>query len=597
MRIVVILTWLLILPVSALGQVADWKQVKDRVAGAIVHVRVVHETREYLKPYRQGDLKLRMGTGFFVSKGLLVTNQHVIEGARTIKVEGVGSKEKFAMRVAAEPSVRFDLALLEFVSDEERLRFEAVNGPIQPLEWGEWEAARPGAQVAVLGFGNSDQLVATQGIISNWEPRHDLFQRRLDHVTLIRTDAAVNPGNSGGPVVSDQGRVIGISARYGAGENIGLLIPFVTARQVVAVMRKEGRFVKTDPGLIAYNLNPVLRATLGLDPGQQGMVVSHVLPGSPADRAGLRQWDVLTSVDGYAIEHGEIRHEHIGKVPYWFVFNAAPEGTRLALEVLRGSTHLDMQLNLTPVSMPRIWLPTEGEDYRAEWGFLGGLVITEVTRDLLEEIEEGGNWRWDLVNDAPRAGKLYVVANIEPGTQAMAYQEYGLDMLQLRVLAIDGVPLEGALSDRLDALYHAVEEGSAPEVVTVDLEKHISIRLDTARLAADMQALEDRYPAIARKAPRPAQTARGGWNRRAHQVSHRWLGASGGGKEGGQPVPGSRRESRSVSRTTGQSCGGALNDCAHGQAEQGSSTASQGRPTHARWPVGERFPGSGGARP
>lgn len=528
MRNVVILILTLIYPLSAMGEAADWKQVKGRAGAGIVHVHVVHETYEYLKPYRQGDLKIRMGTGFFVSEGLLVTNQHVIEGARIIKVEGVGSKEKFAMRLAAEPSVRFDLALLEFVSDEERARFEAINGAIRPLEWAGWEEARPGAQVAVLGFGNSDQLVATQGIISNWEPRHDLFQRRLDHVTLIRTDAAVNPGNSGGPVVSDRGRVIGISARYGAGENIGLLIPFVTARQVVEVMRREGRFVKTDPGLIAYNLNPVLRATLGLEAGQRGLVISHVLPGSAAERAGLRQWDVLTTVNGYPIEHGEIRHEHIGKVPYWFVFNASPPDTQLSFEVLRGGERRDVELSLAPVSMPRIWLPAEGEDYRAEWGFLGGLVITEVTRDLLEEIEQGGNWRWDLVNDTPRAGKLYVVANIEPGTQAMSYQEYGLDLLQLRVLAIDGVALEGSLSERLDGLYRAVEEGSAPEVVTVDLEKHISIRLDTARLAQDMRALKDRYPAIARQDRGLGQTARVGWNRRVHQVSHRWLDPSAG---------------------------------------------------------------------
>ncbi len=111
------------------------------------------------------------------------------------------------------------------------LSFVPVSGVAQYahwkeiLEWAQWEEAQPRDQVAVLGFGRSEKLVATQGIISSWEPRHDLFQHRLDHVTLIRTDAAVNSGNSGGPVVSVNGRVIGISARYGEGENIGFLIP------------------------------------------------------------------------------------------------------------------------------------------------------------------------------------------------------------------------------------------------------------------------------------------------------------------------------------------------------------------------------------
>ncbi len=305
----------------------DWKEVKDDASSGIVRVHVVHETREHLKPYRQGDLAQRLGTGFFIDERTLVTNQHVIEGARSIKVEGANNKEKFAMRLASEPSIRFDLATIEFADEAERERFQRINGPIRPLAWASWEEARPGGQIAVLGFGNSEKLVATQGIISNWEPRHDLYQRRLDHVTLIRTDAAVNPGNSGGPAVSPEGRVIGISARYGAGENIGLLIPFSTARQVVSLMAERGRFVDTDPGIVAYNLNPVSRKALRVSAEQTGLVISHVLEQSPAANAGIERWDIMTAIDGHAIDHGEIEHPVIGKVPWWFAVNTAAPGT------------------------------------------------------------------------------------------------------------------------------------------------------------------------------------------------------------------------------------------------------------------------------
>ena len=108
---------------------------------------------------------------FFLDDGLIVTNQHIIEGARTIKIESVATKEKFNVELAAIPSLKFDLAVLKFASDEERQRFERMNGDIRPLEWAQWEEAQPGQEVSVLGFGNSNQLVATQGIISNWEPR------------------------------------------------------------------------------------------------------------------------------------------------------------------------------------------------------------------------------------------------------------------------------------------------------------------------------------------------------------------------------------------------------------------------------------------
>ncbi len=502
----------------------DWKDIKEEASSGIVRVYVVHETREHLKPYRQGDLAQRMGSGFFIDEHTLVTNQHIIEGARSIKVEGVRSKEKFAMRLASKPSIRFDLATLEFTNEAERERFQRINGPIGPLEWANWDEARPGGQIAVLGFGNSEKLVATQGIISNWEPRHDLYQRRLDHVTLIRTDAAVNPGNSGGPAISPEGRVIGISARYGAGENIGFLIPFSTARQAVSAMVEQGQFVKTDTGIISYNLNPVSRKALGVNAEQAGLVVSHVLENSPAADAGIKRWDIVTAIDGHAIDHGEIDHPVVGKVPWWFAANTATPGTDLKLDIKRNGADSTIRLVMQPIQIPRIWLPTEGADYPLEWGFLGGLVITEVTRELLEKIESVGNWRWDLVNDAEPGEKLFMVTSIEPDTQAMTYSEYGLDLLQLRVLAIDGRPVEKSLGEHLDRLYASVEQGSAAPFVTIELEKNISIQFATDQLIADMAGLEDRFPGIVQQTVQPRTEAAA---MQPHEIQrgtgHRWL--------------------------------------------------------------------------
>jgi len=498
-RIFIIFVILILAPASAFAESADWIEVKSRLSSGIVHIHVAYEVHEQTKPYRQSNLEFKMGTGFFLDGGLIVTNQHVIEGARTIKIEGVATKEKFDVELAAIPSLKFDLAVLKFSNDKERQRFERINGGIQPLEWARWEEAQPGQEVSVLGFGNSNQLVATQGIISNWEPRYDVYQRRLDHVTLIRTDAAVNPGNSGGPVVSPSGRIIGISARYGAGENIGLLIPFATAQKVVNTLKEKGKFIKTETGLVTYNINPTLREILGLSADQTGVVVSHVVADSSADKAGIHQWDVLTSVDGYQINHGEIRHPHAGNIPYWFLFNASAPETTVHFQLLRKGKKFDTKLTLAASDKPRTWLPLEGADYQPEWGYLGGLVITEVTRSLLTEIEKNGNWRWDLVNDSSPTNKIYIVSNIEYGTQAMNYQEYGLDLMQLRVYSINGKPLNGNLSKLLDEIHHSITMGTAAPSVVVRLENNISIQLKTSQLQEDMLALVDRYPSVAHK--------------------------------------------------------------------------------------------------
>ena len=311
---------------------------------------------------------------------------------------------------------------------------------------------------------------------------------------MIRTDAAVNPGNSGGPVVSSSGRIIGISARYGAGENIGLLIPFATAQKVVDTLRTKGKFIKTETGLVTYNINPTLREILGLSVDQTGVVVSHVAANSSADIAGIRQWDILTSVNGYQINHSEIRHPHAGNIPYWFLYNAAAPETAVNFKVLRKGKKIDTTLKLTASEKPRNWLPVEGGDYKPEWGYLGGLVITEVTRGLLTEIEEKGNWRWDLVNDSSPTNKIYIVSNIEYGTQAMSYQEYGLDLVQLRVYSINGKPLNGNLSQQIDEIHDSITMGTASRTVVVRLENNISIQLKTSQLKSDMLALVDSLP-------------------------------------------------------------------------------------------------------
>ena len=198
---------LILTPVIGFSKYPEWKDITKTAAAGIVRVHVIHQAKQHIKPYSDGDLYSRLGTGFFINNRQFVTNQHVVEGSHTIKIEGAGTHERFEVKLAAKPSLKFDLAILEFINDEERKRFELVNGPISALEWADWEEAQPGDQVSVLGFGRSEKLVATQGIISSWEPRYDLFQKRLDQVTLIRTDAAVNTGNSGGPVLSANGQL------------------------------------------------------------------------------------------------------------------------------------------------------------------------------------------------------------------------------------------------------------------------------------------------------------------------------------------------------------------------------------------------------
>jgi len=489
MRVLLIVVLLHLMP-SLL--VADWRTVKEETSGGIVRIHVVHENPNWLKPYRRGEFQHRRGTGFFISNNHIVTNQHIVEGAHEIKIEGVNTKEKFSVRLAAEPSLKFDLAILEFSSLEEKARFERINGDIKALKWAEWEAAQPGSPITVLGYGNSEQMVTTRGIISAWEPRFDRYQRRLNHVTLIRTDAAVVPGNSGGPAVSPEGKVIGVSARYENSGNIGLLIPFDSAKKVVDSLLEKGKFTSSAAGFVWYSINPVLRRTLNLSDAQTGVVISHVYSNSAAEQAGLRQWDVVTAINGNSIQHGEIKHAQAGKLPFWFSFNTASPGTKVNFEVLRDNKLSQIEVTLGPSVQYRHWFPTEGADYAPEWGYLGGMLIVEVTRGLLNQLEDANSWRWDLVNDSHNAEKLYIVADIEPATQAMSYEDYDLDLYHSQIVSINGEPIRGSLQKQLNKLYQQIETGAAPAAVTVEFEQFRSIQLEAKHLLKERNTFYSR---------------------------------------------------------------------------------------------------------
>ena len=140
----------------------------------------------------------------------------------------------------------------------------------------------------------------------------------------------------------------------------------------------------------------------------------------------------------------------------------------------------------------------EHNDYKPEWGYLGGLVITEVTRGLLTEMEDNGNWRWDLINESSPTNKIYIISSVEPDTQAMSYQEYGLDLIQSRIYSINGTSLNGKLSERLAELHRNILADTAPASTVIELENNISIQLNSSHLQNDMLALVDRYPTVAK---------------------------------------------------------------------------------------------------
>ncbi|MGE5097266.1 MAG: DegQ family serine endoprotease [Betaproteobacteria bacterium] len=245
-------------------------------------------------PTPRGPLRpFGLGSGFIVSPdGYVVTNAHVVENAEEINVRLADKREFKAKLVGAD--TRSDVAVV---------KIEGKN--LQTVKIGDTNKLRVGEWVIAIGspFGFSNTVTA--GIVSA-KSRENLSQDpNLDAVPFIQTDVAVNPGNSGGPLLNMRGEVIGINSqifsRTGAFAGISFAIPIDYAYNVAEQLIKTGHVTRGRIGVGIQNVNKDLAESLGLA-GTQGAAVSNVEEGSPAAKAGLEVGDVITKIDGRAVE-------------------------------------------------------------------------------------------------------------------------------------------------------------------------------------------------------------------------------------------------------------------------------------------------------
>ena len=243
-----------------------------------------------------------VGSGFVIdAAGHVVTNNHVVEGGEDIKVTLHDGTELPATLVGRDPKT--DLALLKVASDK----------PLPYLDFGDSDKARVGDWVVAIGnpFGLGGTV--TTGVVSargrniNAGPYDD----------FIQTDAAINRGNSGGPMFNLDGEVIGINTAIyspsGGSVGIGFAIPSNLAKHVVAELKEHGTVERGWLGVRIQPLTPEIAEGLGLDKAQ-GALVAEVTPGSPAAKAGLKQGDVVTRFDGKPIEGVRDLTRHVADI-------------------------------------------------------------------------------------------------------------------------------------------------------------------------------------------------------------------------------------------------------------------------------------------
>src|SRR5688572_7631886 len=272
-------------------------------------------------PEREGPRR-GAGTGFIIdANGFILTNHHVIEGADRIMVRLTDGRNLRAERVGSDPDT--DIALIKVES--------ARPLPFAPL--GDSDNLRVGEWVCAIGNPLAYEHTVTVGVVSFLGRK--LFDTSLDR--YIQTDAAINFGNSGGPLINGRGEVIGINAAISSrASNIGFAVPINQAREILPQLRTLGRVSRGYIGVTLKDIDQDLQRSLRLTIAH-GALVQDVTAGSPGARAGMRTYDVIVAVDGKAVTTNDALIRDIA---------ARRPGTSASLRIVRDGRPMTVAVKL-----------------------------------------------------------------------------------------------------------------------------------------------------------------------------------------------------------------------------------------------------------
>jgi serine protease Do len=351
-----------------------------RVQPAVVHIKVEKSVGTGLSPFmfpdpfeeffgfrrpRQPRYRAQgQGSGVIVRPdGLILTNHHVAGEADSITVKLADGREFPGKLVGTDPPT--DIAAIRIGG---RGHPSAELGDSDGIEIGQW----------ALAIGNPFGLehTVTLGIVSA-RGRRGIVGMGGGYEDFIQTDAAVNPGNSGGPLIDIDGKVIGINtaifSRSGGYQGIGFAIPSNMARTILDRLVTAGRVERAWLGVGIEDVTADLARALGLA-SPEGVVVTRVFPGSPAEEAGFRRYDVVVGVEGRRVKDANALRNRVAHTPV---------GSTVEIEVLRDGNRRTLRAKLAelPTDKAAPPSPTPGREEREDDGRLG-VTLTPMTTEL-----------------------------------------------------------------------------------------------------------------------------------------------------------------------------------------------------------------------
>lgn len=424
----------------------------DGLRRSVVKLFTVSRKADFYQPWAFGHERQSGGTGCIVEGNRILTNAHVVRNAVYVEAMKEGSARKFPARI-------------EFVSHDDELALLTVEDPAffadtQPVVWGELPVRQ--AKVMVYGFPiGGDELSVTEGVVSRIEVITYSHSRR--QLLAFQTDAAINGGNSGGPVFAG-GRCVGVAFQSHApttAQGIGYVVP------VTLVERFFVRFGQQDKGGIPSLgaqwqriESEALRAYLQLGETRLGVLVTRVLLNG-SSHGKLQEGDVLLSLGGLTIAHdGTVALRDDDRVGLSHVVSQRRVGEALAVQVLRGGKELGFTIQL---KRPTALIPRADHERKPSYCLFAGLMFLPLTTEYLAV------WDWDQVDvryrylyengyATPERSEVVVLSHVFAHSANAGYHKVRGGIVQ----KVNGQPI-GSMRDLVRALktplgrFHVIE--------------------------------------------------------------------------------------------------------------------------------------------
>jgi len=362
---------LLMLLLSTLFLSANIQQ-EDITKQAIVKIYTVAKVPNYQAPW-SSSMRSSTGSGAIIEGGYILTNAHVVANQAFLEVQRYGQRKRYIAKVYAV-SHQADLALL-------KVEKEAFFKGVKPLTFGTLPQVEQ--KIVVYGYPmGGSTLSATIGVVSRIE--HHVYAHSGESFLAVQVDAAVNPGNSGGPALSN-GKIVGVVMQViPKSQNIGYLVPINLVQHFIEDM-KDGKYDGfADLGLGTQKLeNPTIRRYYGLDDNITGKLLDKIVYNSSL-KGILKEGDILTAVDGHNIEDdGTVAFRDHEYTDYHYFVDTYQMGETVKLDIIRKGQAMQVGALLKYTADDMYLVKTTRYDEMPSYFVYGGYVFSPLTRNLI----------------------------------------------------------------------------------------------------------------------------------------------------------------------------------------------------------------------